>query len=101
MDLIVTVLCVVLVSIVTTWSDAFSPGSVGVSLVMVVGFNETLGRLIVTWTKLESSVGAVARCKQFITQTEREDDIAPFKTPTSQWLHSGKIEFQDIVAQYR
>ncbi|KAK1996035.1 ABC transporter [Colletotrichum falcatum] len=42
------------------------------SLVMVIGFGEVLARLIQTWTRLESSVGAVARVRRFVTETETE-----------------------------
>ena len=104
MDLTVCILCVVLVATVTTWTASFSSGSVGVSLVMIVGFNTTLGRLIVTWTKLESSVGAVARCKLFAAETEKEDNLVHRSyedTSNAGWLDSGKIELQDVTARYR
>jgi ATP-binding cassette subfamily C (CFTR/MRP) protein 1 len=104
MDLTVCILCVALVATVTTWKSSFSAGSVGVSLVMIVDFNTTLSRLIITWTKLESSVGAVTRCKVFATETEKEDGFeceTRKYSPDACWPISGTIELRDVTVQYR
>jgi ATP-binding cassette subfamily C (CFTR/MRP) protein 1 len=85
---------------VVTWHDKFSAGSVGVSLLMVIGFSETLARLIQNWTKLESSVGAVARVKRFRNETESEETEDRNSIVPLDWPQSGAIEFKNVVVSY-
>ncbi|GKT41790.1 ABC transporter atnG [Colletotrichum spaethianum] len=99
LNLVVAALAVVLVSTVVTWHAKFSASSVGVSLVMVIGFSEVLARLIQTWTKLESSVGAVARVRRFVTETETEAVAGKTSLPTL-WPSAGALKFSNIVASY-
>ena len=101
LDLIVTVLAVALVATVVTWRDKFTAGSVGVSLVMIIGFNETLARLIRSWTSLESSIGAVARTKQFVAEVESEEESRRAGTDMPPgWPQAGALEISDVVSSY-
>ncbi|KAF4833996.1 ABC transporter atnG [Colletotrichum tropicale] len=99
LNLIVAVLAVILVVIVVTWHHKFSAGSVGVSLVMIIGFSEVLARLIQSWTKLESSIGAVARVRRFVSDTETESTVGR-GTPPVNWPQTGAVTFSDVVASY-
>ncbi|KAK0373893.1 ABC transporter [Colletotrichum limetticola] len=99
LNLLVAALAVILVSTVVTWHDKFSASSVGVSLIMVIGFSEILARLIQTWTKLESSIGAVARVKRFVLETETETSVGKASLP-SEWPLSGAVSFSDVSASY-
>ncbi|KAL3299574.1 ABC transporter [Colletotrichum asianum] len=99
LNLIVAVLAVILVVIVVTWHHKFSAGSVGVSLVMIIGFSEVLARLIQSWTKLESSIGAVARVRRFVSDTETESAAGRW-TPPVNWPQTGAVTFSDVVASY-
>ncbi|KAJ0328741.1 hypothetical protein COL922a_013065 [Colletotrichum nupharicola] len=74
-------------------------GSVGVSLVMVIGFSEVLARLIQSWTKLESSVGAVARVRRFVAETETERSAGKGRLSRG-WPRSGAVNFSNVVASY-
>ncbi|KAI8260581.1 ABC transporter [Colletotrichum sp. SAR11_239] len=99
LNLIVAVLAVILVVIVVTWHHKFTAGSVGVSLVMIIGFSEVLARLIQSWTKLESSIGAVARVRRFVSDTETESAFGR-GTPPENWPQTGAVTFSDLVASY-
>ncbi|KAF4921761.1 ABC transporter atnG [Colletotrichum viniferum] len=99
LNLIVAVLAVILVILVVTWHHKFSAGSVGVSLVMIIGFSEVLARLIQSWTKLESSIGAVARVRRFVSDTETESAAGRW-TPPVNWPQTGAVTFSDVVASY-
>ncbi|KAF4774111.1 ABC transporter [Colletotrichum scovillei] len=99
LNLLVAALAVMLVSTVVTWHDKFSASSVGVSLIMVIGFSEVLARLIQTWTKLESSIGAVARVRRFVSETETETSVGKTSL-SSEWPPSGAISFSDVSASY-
>ncbi|TQN65415.1 ABC transporter atnG [Colletotrichum shisoi] len=99
LNLVVAVLAVVLVGVVVAWHDKFSAGSVGVSLVMVIGFSEVLARLIQSWTKLESSVGAVARVRRFVAETETEQTAGKERL-SRDWPRVGAVNFSEVVASY-
>jgi ABC-type multidrug transport system fused ATPase/permease subunit len=101
LDIFVAVLCVVVAFVVVTWKDKFSAGNVGVNFVMIVGFNSTLARLITSWTEMESSVGAVARVKQFVAETPLEAHSGTETTISPKWPQSGAVELKGITAAYR
>ncbi|KAJ5279506.1 ABC transporter [Penicillium angulare] len=104
MNLTTGILAVIIVATVFNWQKKLdiSAGGVGVSLVIIIGMGETLGRLIKEWTKLESSIGAVARVKRFVAETEKEDDGEILaNSPTEDWALTGSIEFVNVVARFR
>ncbi|KAI1387325.1 uncharacterized protein F4822DRAFT_430081 [Hypoxylon trugodes] len=102
LDLLVAALAVVLVTIVVTWHDRFSAGNVGVSLLIVIQFSETLARLIQSWTKLESSVGAVSRIRRFVADTEVEEGDKRGEVPQlpPNWPSDGAVQFTNVFASY-
>jgi ABC-type multidrug transport system fused ATPase/permease subunit len=109
LNLMVAVLAVILIATVVAWRDKFdvNAGGIGISTIVLIGFNQTLTRVIHTWTKLESSVGAVARVKRFVTDTESEDSRADLQLSTLvddttiEWPQPGKIKLDSLVASYR
>lgn len=103
LSVITAALAVVLVATVVTWQGHLdiSAGGVGVSLVVIIGLSETQARLIRSWTKLDSSVGAVARVKRFVAETESEDPEADDGRGVEEWPRPGEIEFESVVAAYR
>ncbi|KAK9416311.1 putative ABC transporter [Seiridium unicorne] len=101
LDMLVTGLAVVLVAIVVTWRDKFSAGNVGVSLVMVVTFSTVLMRLIKMWTMMESSIGAIARVKRFVAETESEEKESSITEVSADWPAQGNVEFRGLVAAHR
>lgn len=62
LDLIVGALAVILVVFATSLTDTLDAGSLGVALVLILSFNSALAQTIQAWTKMEISIGAVARC---------------------------------------
>jgi ATP-binding cassette subfamily C (CFTR/MRP) protein 1 len=100
LDMLVTVIATVLVAVVVTWKDNFSAGNVGVSLVMVMTFGSVLMRMIKTWTMMESSIGAVARVKQFVADTEPEQKGACMAEMAQDWPTQGNVELKSLVAAY-
>lgn len=72
LDCIVAAIIVVLVAIVTFLKSHVSPGAMGVVLNLVLTFNGTLARLIMSWVALETSIGAVSRVEYFVKKTPSE-----------------------------
>lgn len=100
LDLLVTAIAIVLVAIAVAWKDKFSAGNVGVSLVMVMTFSSVLMRLIKTWTMMESSIGAVARVRRFVADTEREQKGVSTAPAAQDWPAQGRVEFKSLVSAY-
>lgn len=100
LDLMVSVLAVILMVIVVKLRASIGPGYVGLALLNVMGFSESLAWAIRQWTGLETSIGAVARLKNFATLTPNEnlpDEIQP--VPLS-WPTHGVIELRNVSASY-
>lgn len=100
LELSTAMLAVSLVAVTITLSESFNAGSVGVALVMVVGFSEILTRLITSWTKMETTVGAAARVRSFTMETASEDSRMPRTVPAS-WPATGNVKVQNLTASYR
>ncbi|KAI0015929.1 P-loop containing nucleoside triphosphate hydrolase protein [Xylariomycetidae sp. FL0641] len=98
--MLVTAIAVVLITIIVTWKEKFAAGNVSVSLVMVMSFSSVLARLIKTWTTMESSIGAVARVKQFASDTESEEKTGWTTEVSQDWPMQGSVEFRGLVAAH-
>lgn len=101
LDMIVAGLAVVLLAIITTWKEKFTAGSVGVSLVMVMSFSNAMMRMLKYWTMMESSIGAVARVKRFVDETEQEEKDGWGREVPENWPEAGEMEFKGVVAAHR
>lgn len=98
LDLIVGALAVILVAIATTTDTGLGAGALGVALVLTLEFNTLLTQCIQAWTKLETSIGAVARVQQFVgtTPTETSGGLVP----SAEWPSQGSIQFDNVSARY-
>ncbi|RAH69778.1 putative ABC multidrug transporter [Aspergillus aculeatinus CBS 121060] len=101
LDILVTILAVILVATVVFLRERFDPGEVGVALVIVMTFNQTLMLLVKYWTQMETSIGAVSRVKAYAATTEAEErhpELLPALPPL--WPHAGAIQLRDVVASH-
>ena len=101
LDTMVAALAVVIVATIVTWREKFNAGSVGVSLVMLVNFSTTLARVIRSWTQMESSIGAIARIKRFVDETDSEGRIDLSKDHGPEWPQVGALQIEDLQASHR
>jgi ATP-binding cassette subfamily C (CFTR/MRP) protein 1 len=81
--------------------DSGSSGAIGVGLIAILGFNEALNRLIVQWTALETSLGAISRLKDFSQDTSLEEDPGSMEGVAVDWPERGEIKFENVSASYR
>lgn len=98
LDLIVGALAVVIVAVATLVANSLSAGDLGVALVLILQFNSSLTQTIQSWTRLETSIGAVARVQQFVQETHPEP--AGVAALSSDWPSRGAVCFQNVVAHY-
>ncbi|KAK1544257.1 hypothetical protein CPAR01_04890 [Colletotrichum paranaense] len=118
LDLTTTALALLVVGLAVHLRDTVSVALTGVSLVQLISFTETLKLLIQFWTSLETSIGAVARIKNFAEETPDETEAdalrrealmirsaaggqqSPEATIVHGWPSRGAIEINNIVASY-
>jgi ABC-type multidrug transport system fused ATPase/permease subunit len=77
-------------------------GAIGVALTNATSVGETLTNFIVSWTSLETALGAVARIVSFKrdTQLELASSDALDQVPEN-WPQPGTIEFVNVWASYK
>ncbi|CEJ83028.1 hypothetical protein VHEMI03060 [[Torrubiella] hemipterigena] len=73
-----------------------SAGFIGIALVNMMGLGEILASLIMFWTSLETSLGAVSRVKTFSEDTPAEPE--PVCTAPAEWPRSGDIQVTNLTA---
>ncbi|KAL1598820.1 hypothetical protein SLS60_007962 [Paraconiothyrium brasiliense] len=100
LGLVVAAMATILVTFALQVEGLSSAGAIGVGLVALLNFNDRLNLLIVEWTTLETSLGAIARLKTFSQDTAAEDN-APNGEWSDQWPRQGNIEFRNVSARYR
>ncbi|KAK8042694.1 hypothetical protein PG994_013177 [Apiospora phragmitis] len=100
LDLIVAALALLVAGLAVRLRDTVSIGFTGVSLVQLITFAETVKMLIQWWTSLETSIGAVARIKQF-TEESQDENLPGENQPVPEgWPSHGSVEFSSISASY-
>jgi ATP-binding cassette subfamily C (CFTR/MRP) protein 1 len=101
LDLIVAAVATILIILVVVLNGKLSAGYVGVALLNVILFSQSIKLLIHWWTQLETHIGSVARIKTFTTDAISEDQEEEDQVPPPNWPSDGKIEFRDVTACYR
>ncbi|OAG06384.1 P-loop containing nucleoside triphosphate hydrolase protein [Paraphaeosphaeria sporulosa] len=99
LDLIIAALATLVVGIAIALRDAISPGFTGVSLTQLISFSSYLKLMIMFWTQMETSIGAVARIKRFGEQTASEHD-SDVQDPPQDWPSRGEVSITDVTAKY-
>lgn len=98
-DLVAGALAVTLVAIALSLTDnGLGPGALGVALVLTLQFNGLLSQAIQSWTKLETSIGAVARVQQFVK--EAPSDLGRLQAPSNSWPRNGRVLVQHLTAAH-
>jgi ATP-binding cassette subfamily C (CFTR/MRP) protein 1 len=67
----------------------------------MVAFNVSLTSFITGWTLLETSLGAIARLKDFEAETKVEALEGEDYKPPEDWPSRGLIEIQNVTAAYK
>ncbi|KAF4471540.1 Canalicular multispecific organic anion transporter 2 [Fusarium albosuccineum] len=99
LDLFVAGMAILLVTLALRIKGATTEGAIGLAMVNLLGFNQTLTVVIDQWTQLETSLGAIARLKSFLKNTPDENKSCEKETPQD-WPSEGGIEIDSITASY-
>ncbi|THY75978.1 putative ABC transporter [Aureobasidium pullulans] len=98
-DLIVAALAVLVVALAVSQRGTTSAGLLGVALTNILGFSQSLTRLVTEWTTLETSLGAIARIRSFATTTEQESSTVTHEA-TQDLVTRGAVVFSGAFAKY-
>lgn len=103
LDLFVVGIATILVALAVKMTGTTSGGAIGLAMVNLIGLNTSLSRVINAWTNLETSLGAIARLRDFTRDTPREDDAnVQHPPPLPQgWPLSGGVEINNVNATYK
>ncbi|CAG7561621.1 unnamed protein product [Fusarium equiseti] len=100
LDLTTAGLALLLVRLAVRLRGEVDVGLTGVSLVQLISLSETVNLLIQFWTSIETSIGAVARIKQFAEDTGEENLPGETQAPPPRWPDKGAIQVSNLTASY-
>jgi ATP-binding cassette subfamily C (CFTR/MRP) protein 1 len=99
LDLIVTALAVIVVALAVSQRGTISAGLLGVALTNILGFSQSLTRLVTEWTTLETSLGAISRVRSFAADTE-QDILSETSVSSADIVTQGEVVFSGVYAKY-
>lgn len=102
LNLVVAALAVLLVASAVVLRDRVDAGLLGVALVSVMTFGQLLTQLLNYWAQLETSLGAVARIREFQAETPSEENEGHNEDPAvkGEWPSRGRIDMRNVSAAY-
>jgi ABC-type multidrug transport system fused ATPase/permease subunit len=100
LDMMVAAIAVLLIVIIVELRETLSAGFVGVALVNVILFSQSIKLLLTFWTNLETHIGSITRIKSFTSGAVSEDLPSEKEIPPPQWPQEGAIEFKSVSAAY-
>lgn len=88
------------ISVAVCVSYATTGSGVGLSMLGLVNLSTDCSSLVMRWTDLETSLGALARLRDFVNHTPLEEDGGESEMKRV-WPHSGHVVMKDVIAKYR
>ncbi|KAI3392009.1 hypothetical protein diail_6336 [Diaporthe ilicicola] len=98
LDLVVMLMAAVLTTLAVRLHS--NSGFAGASLVSLMSFGENLSGIVIFYTQLETSIGAIARLKTFNDEVRPEDRDEEDIVPPGQWPLKGVVELKGVSAGY-
>lgn len=100
LNLMVMVIATSIIALGMKYRESTSGASIGVAMNVIIVTNTTLIALVKAWTKLEISLGAIARLKHMKECTPSET-LLDNLDPGPEWPSDGEIGFDGVTASYR
>jgi ABC-type multidrug transport system fused ATPase/permease subunit len=102
LNLVLNVVVMIMAVLMTTLSVRLhsKAGFAGASLYSLLTLGDVLSGIVIYWTKLETSLGAIARLKTFSETVTPEDTEDEDIIPSPQWPEHGAVSLQGISASY-
>ncbi|KAJ6131239.1 hypothetical protein N7523_001699 [Penicillium sp. IBT 18751x] len=102
LDLLVAGIAILLIVLVVVLrGTSLGAGSVGVALLNVIQFSQSIKLLITFWTNLETHIGSILRIKDFTHTVKSEDLPGEDGDVHPEWPQNGAVTFHSVSAAYR
>ncbi|KXG45668.1 ABC transporter, integral membrane type 1 [Penicillium griseofulvum] len=102
LDMVVAGIAVLLIVLVVAMrGSSLSAGYVGVALLNVIQFSQSIKLLVTFWTNLETHIGSIQRIKDFTSTVESEDKPGEDQDVPPNWPSKGAVAFNSVSAAYR
>jgi ATP-binding cassette, subfamily C (CFTR/MRP), member 1 len=98
--LIVSGLQVLFIGLAIALRTRVSASLVGLAVTQITTLTEVISNLVMQWTELETSLGAVTRISRFIQETPQENHMGEGGDAMAGWPEAGSIFFENISATY-
>ncbi|KAI1141429.1 ABC multidrug transporter [Hypoxylon sp. FL0543] len=98
LNFVVAILAVTLTTLAVRLRS--NSGFTGASLVTLMGFGGILSEIVMFYTELETSLGAVTRLKTFDKTAKTEDKDVEDIIPSEEWPQRGEIILKGVSASY-
>ncbi|CCD44945.1 similar to ABC transporter [Botrytis cinerea T4] len=100
LDVVVACFAIILIALAVTLRHSMNSSLLGVAMVSIVSFSQTLSSFVNYWTSIETSLGAIARTRRFVAETPAElsDGAAVVSV---EWPSDTSIEFKNVSASYQ
>ncbi|KAF5654517.1 major facilitator family transporter [Fusarium sp. NRRL 25303] len=99
LDMIVMLLAAVLTILAVRLHS--NSGFTGASLVTLMSFGESLSGIVIYYTRLETSIGAISRLKTFNATVKPEGKEGEDMVPPENWPQHGSVELNNVSASYQ
>ncbi|KAF3128104.1 hypothetical protein TWF703_009706 [Orbilia oligospora] len=100
LDLIVAMLAFAIALIAVQLRHSLNPGYIGLALLNTMSIGEMLKVCIIFYTNLETSLGAIARMRNFSKVVPHEDDPG-YDLSTPEWPGRGNVVFDNLSASHK
>ncbi|KAM0196950.1 hypothetical protein ACHAPI_005499 [Fusarium lateritium] len=100
LDMVVAFLTVILVVFAVTLREKINPSLLGIALVNMMRLGTNMKGIVLNWSILETSLGAVARIRMFCSAAPNEQKIGEDSEPGEHWPRDGGLEVQNVDVQY-
>lgn len=102
LDLVVAGIAILLIVLVVVLrGTGLGAGSIGVALLNVIQFSQSIKLLVTFWTNLETHIGSILRVKDFTQNVESEDLPGEDGDVPPNWPSKGAVAFHSVSAAYR
>ncbi|KAL4785998.1 putative ABC multidrug transporter [Aspergillus varians] len=102
LNLVLNLVVMVIAAAVTTLAVCMHSNSAfaGASLYSLMSFGDSLSGIVISYTRLETSIGAIARLKAFSETVAPEDLEEEDIVPDEEWPAQGMVELKGVSARY-
>lgn len=100
LDLVVAAMTLLLLGCAVVLRDKINPSLLGIALVNMMELGSNLKGIIVQWSLLETSLGAVTRIQTFCETAPEESQPEETEQPSMSWPAEGALQLKNVSVQY-